>query len=301
MSENKNLKAGMIYATLAYLGWGFFPIYWKFLQHVPVLQILSHRVLWAFVFYTLILFYKERKLYFFRPESAGSIISLLLASVLLMGNWLVYIYAVNSDQIVESSLGYFINPLMNIVIGVIILKERLSLFQSVATGFAAVGVLIISFAQGHIPWIAIFLAVTFSCYGLIKKKTSVSGLKSNQFESLVFIPVAILFLFTQEQTWLKAENVPLTAALLAGSGLITGLPLIFFAEATRRIPYFLLGFFQFLAPTIQFLTGVFIFGEPLSELKLRGFVFIWVAGVLLILNTWWVSRKNKQLPQQGAA
>lgn len=301
MAENKNLKAGMVYATLAYLGWGFFPIYWKFLQHVPILQILSHRVLWAFVFYTLILFYKERKLYFFRPESARSNISLLLASMLLMGNWLVYIFAVYSGQIVESSLGYFINPLMNIVIGVIILKERLTLFQSIAAGFAAVGVLIISFAQGHIPWIAIFLAVTFSCYGLIKKKTSVSGLKSNQFESLVFVPVAILFLFTQEQTWLKAENVPLTAALLAGSGLITGLPLIFFAEATRRIPYYLLGFFQFLAPTIQFLTGVFIFGEPLSELKLRGFLFIWVAGLLLIMNTWWVSRRSKQLLQEGVA
>lgn len=301
MSEKKNLKAGMIYATLAYLGWGFFPIYWKFLQHVPVLQILSHRVLWAFVFYTLILFYKERRLYFFRPESVRPIISLLVASVLLMGNWLVYIYAVNSGQIVESSLGYFINPLINILIGVVILKERLSLFQSIAVGFAAVGVLIISFAQGQVPWIAIFLAVTFSCYGLIKKKTSVSGLKSNQFESLVFIPVAVLFLFVQEQTWLKSENVPLTAALLAGSGLITGLPLIFFAEATRRIPYYLLGFFQFLAPTIQFLTGIFIFSEPLSELKLRGFVCIWVAGILLILNSWWVSRMSKQLSQQGAA
>lgn len=299
MSENKNLKAGMIYATFAYLGWGFFPIYWKFLQHIPVLQTLSHRVLWAFVFYTLILLYKERKIFIYRPESKSAFLSLLLASALLMGNWLVYIYAVNSDQIVESSLGYFINPLVNIVIGVLVLKERLSLFQSIATGFAAIGVLIISFAQGHIPWIAIFLAVTFSCYGLIKKKTRVSGLKSNQFESVLFIPVAVLFLLTQEQTWLTAENVPLTAALLAGSGLITGLPLIFFAEATRRIPYYLLGFFQFLAPTIQFLSGVLIFGEPLSELKLRGFIFIWVAGLVLILNTWWVSRTNRRIAQQG--
>lgn len=300
MSDNKNLKVGMIYATFAYLGWGFFPIYWKFLQDVPVLQILSHRVLWAFVFYTIILFYKERKFFIYRPEAKGAILSLVLASVLLMGNWLVYIYAVNSGQIVESSLGYFINPLVNILIGVLVLKERLSFFQTVATAFAAVGVLIISFAQGHIPWIAIFLAVTFSCYGLIKKKTTVSGLKSNQFESLLFIPVAILFLISQKQTWLSADHVPLTAALLAGSGLITGLPLIFFAEATRRIPYYLLGFFQFLAPTIQFLTGVLIFGEALSEMKLRGFIFIWVAGLVLIVNTWWVSRANRRVAQQGA-
>ncbi len=299
MSEAKNLKAGMVYATLAYLGWGFFPIYWKFLHHIPVLQILCHRVLWSFLFYTVILFFKERKFFIFKPETKRAFLSLALASVLLMGNWLVYIYAVNSDQVVESSLGYFINPLVNILIGVLILKERLSVFQTVATLLAALGVLIISIAQGHIPWIALFLAVTFSCYGLIKKKTSISGLKSNQFESLLFIPVAILFLFLQEQTWMKSENVPLTAALLAGSGLITGLPLIFFAEATQKIPFYLLGFFQFLSPTIQFLSGVFIFGEPLSEMKLRGFVFIWVAGILLILNTWWVSRKNRKSAQQG--
>ena len=299
MSEAKNLKAGMAYATLAYLGWGFFPIYWKFLHHIPVLQILCHRVLWSFLFYTVILFFKERKFFIFKPETKRAFLSLALASVLLMGNWLVYIYAVNSDQVVESSLGYFINPLVNILIGVLILKERLSVFQTVATLLAALGVLIISIGQGHIPWIALFLAVTFSCYGLIKKKTSISGLKSNQFESLIFIPVAILFLFLQEQTWIKSENVPLTAALLAGSGLITGLPLIFFAEATQKIPFYLLGFFQFLSPTIQFLSGVFIFGEPLSEMKLRGFIFIWVAGILLILNTWWVSRKSRKSAQQG--
>ena len=299
MSEAKNLKAGMAYATLAYLGWGFFPIYWKFLHHIPVLQILCHRVLWSFLFYTVILFFKERKFFIFKPETKRAFLSLALASVLLMGNWLVYIYAVNSDQVVESSLGYFINPLVNILIGVLILKERLSVFQTVATLLAALGVLIISIGQGHIPWIALFLAVTFSCYGLIKKKTSISGLKSNQFESLIFIPVAILFLFLQEQTWMKSENVPLTAALLAGSGLITGLPLIFFAEATQKIPFYLLGFFQFLSPTIQFLSGVFIFGEPLSEMKLRGFIFIWVAGILLILNTWWVSRKSRKSAQQG--
>ena len=299
MSEAKNLKAGMAYATLAYLGWGFFPIYWKLLNHIPVLQILCHRVLWSFLFYTVILFFKERKFFIFKPETKRAFLSLALASVLLMGNWLVYIYAVNSDQVVESSLGYFINPLVNILIGVLILKERLSVFQTVATLLAALGVLIISIGQGHIPWIALFLAVTFSCYGLIKKKTSISGLKSNQFESLIFIPVAILFLFLQEQTWMKSENVPLTAALLAGSGLITGLPLIFFAEATQKIPFYLLGFFQFLSPTIQFLSGVFIFGEPLSEMKLRGFIFIWVAGILLILNTWWVSRKSRKSAQQG--
>lgn len=292
MSEHKNMKLGMIYASLAYLGWGFFPIYWKFLQHVPLLQILSHRVIWAFVFYTLILIYKERKIFIFRPPAKVTMFSLMLASFLLMGNWLVYIFAVNSNQIVESSLGYFINPLVNIVIGVLFLKEKLTNFQTIAALLAAFGVLIISLDQGHIPWIALFLAVSFSGYGLIKKKTRVSGLKSNQFESIIFIPLAIMYLLSQSNEWVSGDGVSATALLLVGSGLVTGLPLIFFAEASQRIPYYLLGFFQFLAPTIQFLSGVFIFGEALSELKLKGFIFIWSAGILLILNTWWVSRKK---------
>lgn len=286
----------MIFASLAYLGWGFFPIYWKFLQHIPLMQILSHRVIWAFVFYSLILIYKERRVFVYRPNSNRAVGTLLLAASLLMGNWLVYIYAVNSDQIIESSLGYFINPLVNILIGVFLLKEKLSGFQIVATCFAACGVLIISLDQGRIPGIALFLAISFSCYGLIKKKTTVSGLKSNQFESIIFTPIAIAFLLTQPHDWVTSVNLTPSILLLMGSGLVTGLPLIFFAEATQRIPYYLLGFFQFLAPTIQFLSGVFIFNEPLSELKLKGFAFIWSAGILLILNTWWNNRTRKFQP-----
>ena len=186
MNDSKNFKLGMLYASLAYLGWGFFPIYWKFLKHVPLLQILAHRVLWAFVFYSLILVYKNRKFVFYKPENKKTFFNLTLASILLMGNWLVYIYAVNSNQIIESSLGYFINPLINILIGVLFLKERLSKYQTTAVVLAAIGVLIISLDQGRIPWIALFLAVSFSCYGLIKKINPLSGLKSNQFESIIF-------------------------------------------------------------------------------------------------------------------
>jgi chloramphenicol-sensitive protein RarD len=288
-------KLGMIYATLAYISWGFFPIYWKFLKHVPLMQILSHRVLWAFVFYTLILIYKERKFIFFKPENKKTFINLSLASVLLMGNWLVYIYAVNSNQIVESSLGYFINPLVNILIGVFFLKEKLSKYQIVASFLAAIGVLIISLDQGHIPYIALFLAVSFSFYGLLKKLNPVSGLKSNQFESMIIVPMALLFLFSQPVDWVTDANVTQSVLFLVGSGVVTGLPLIFFAEAAQRIPYYLMGFFQFLAPTIQFLSGVLIFSEPMSSLKLKGFLFIWLAGFLLIANTWWSTHQAKKI------
>lgn len=281
---------GMIYATLAFVGWGFFPIYWKFLKHVPLLQILSHRVIWAFVFYSLILIYKERRISIFKPDNKKKILTAAFASILLMSNWLVYIYAVNSNQIVESSLGYFINPLVNILIGVFFLKEKLSGFQISAFCFAALGVLIISLDQGRVPWIAVYLAISFSCYGLIKKYTEASGLKSNQFESLIIAPVALIYILTQSHAWLTPDNATVSVLFLVGSGLVTGLPLIFFAEATQKIPYYLMGFFQFIAPTMQFLSGILIFGEPLSILKLKGFLFIWLAGLILLLNSWWYYR-----------
>lgn len=283
-SGQNNFKLGMIYASLAYLGWGFFPIYWKFLKHVPLLQIVSHRVLWAFAFYTVILIYKERKLVLFKPENKKAFIYLIGASVLLMSNWLIYIYAVNSNQIVEGSLGYFINPLVNILLGVFFLGEKLSKYQIVATILAAIGVLIISLDQDFIPWIALFLAFSFSGYGFIKKLTKTSGLKSNQFESVIIVPAALFYLLTQTNDWATSENIASSVLFLVGSGVVTGLPLIFFAEAAQKIPYYLMGFFQFLSPTIQFLTGVLIFAEPLSELKLKGFVFIWLAGMILAFS-----------------
>ncbi len=293
--DNSQQKSGMIFAALAYLCWGFFPIYWKFLKHVPLVEIFCHRVIWAFVFYTLILAWKERKLSLFRPANFNVIRNLTFGSLLLMGNWLVYIYAVNSGQIVESSLGYFINPLVNIVIAVSFLKEKLNRYQTVATFIAAAGVLIISLDQGHIPWIAFFLAITFSLYGLTKKLNPMSALKSNQFESLVVAPLALVVLLLQSHSWVTPDNTALSFSLLIGSGLITGLPLLFFSAAATRIPFYMMGFFQFLSPSLQFLSGVFIFGEPLSALKLQGFSFIWVAGSILLFNTWWSHKSQFKL------
>lgn len=289
MSENKDLKAGSVYAILAYLGWGFFPIYWKLLQHVPYLQILCHRVIWSFVFYTGILAFKEKSFSIYAPPDFKLTRNLTFGALVLMSNWLVYIYAVNSNQIVETSLGYFINPLVNILIGVLFLKEKLSRNQIIATVLAAVGVLIIAIAQGSAPWIAIFLAVSFSIYGLVKKMNPVSALNSNQYESVILVPFAILFLMSQSYDWMTPENKNISIMLLIGAGAATGLPLLFFSAAAKRIPYYLMGFFQFLAPTLQFLTGVVIFNEPLSKPKLIGFSFIWVAGILLILNSWYTS------------
>jgi chloramphenicol-sensitive protein RarD len=257
---------------------------------VPAIEILCHRVLWAFIFYTIVIAFKRKKLVFFWPQKKSHTRGLLLAATLLMANWFVYIYAVNSNQIVESSLGYFINPLVNIAIGVLFLQEKLNFYQKWATALATIGVTIISFDQGKLPWIALFLAFSFSFYGLIKKLNPTPALESNQYESFVMIPVALLIL-AFESRWIGHVPYPFspsadiaTGALLAGAGFITGLPLIFFAQAAQRLPFYLLGFFQFLAPSFQFMSGVFLFSEPLSRNKLIGFFFIWGAGVLIIMN-----------------
>ncbi len=279
----KKLNIGYVFAFLAYFCWGFFPIYWKFLKHVPLFQILAHRVLWAFVFYTIIICLTEKKISIYKPPTKKIFFSLLFASVMLMLNWLIYIYAVNSNQIVESSLGYFINPIVNILFGVFLLKEKLSKYQIAATVCAALGVCVIATDHWHIPWIALILAVTFSIYGLMKKMNPISALKSNQFESLLFVIPALGILFFDSYAWVQSDNLILTGVLLVGAGVVTGLPLIFFSEAAKRIPYYMMGFFQFLAPSLQFLSGVFLFQEPLSQTKILGFSLIWFAALILVV------------------
>lgn len=282
MNDLKN--RGFLYAFLAYFFWGFFPLYWKLLSHVPLLEILSHRVLWAFVFYTIIIGIKKRSFISLKKFSFKDMKVLSLASVMLMANWLLYIYAVNSGHIIESSLGYFINPLVNILFGVIFFKEKLNKHQIISAFLASIGVLIITFDQGRLPWIAITLAITFAIYGSLKKISSSSGTESNQFESFIFVIPAIIYLATHKPEWIIPSNQITTWIYLIGSGVVTGLPLIFFAEAAQKIPYYLMGFFQFIAPSLQFLCGYVIFSEPLSLLKLKGFVFIWAAVLYLLIS-----------------
>jgi chloramphenicol-sensitive protein RarD len=294
MSSSK-VNSGYVYALLAYFCWGFFPIYWKFLKHVPLMQILAHRVLWAFVFYTLIICIKDKKISLFKPPTKKVFMWLITATVMLMCNWLLYIYAVNSNQVIESSLGYFINPIVNILFGVYFLKEKLSKPQIIATVCAVIGVSVIATDQGHIPVIALVLALTFSLYGLIKKINPLPSLQSNQFESFLFVAPALVFIFLDSQDWLTTDNRTSSVFLLVGSGLITGLPLLFFSEAAKKIPYYMMGFFQFLAPTLQFLCGVFLYNEPLSKTKIIGFSFIWTAALILAAVSY---LRNRFIPQK---
>jgi chloramphenicol-sensitive protein RarD len=290
----KKIDAGYLYAFFAYFFWGFFPIYWKFLKHVPLIQTLAHRVLWAFVFYTVFIWIKNKKISFYKPTTFKIFFWTALGAILLMCNWILYIYAVNSNQIVEGSLGYFINPMINILFGVFLLNEKLSKIQIIASVTAALGVCIIAFSQGHIPWIALVLALTFSAYGLIKKTSPVASLQSNQFESLIFAGPAVIFLLWDSYEWVATSSLVPTVFLLIGTGVVTGLPLMFFAEAAKRIPYYMMGFFQFLAPTLQFLCGVLIFHEPLTHTKLIGFGFIWAAAMILAVGTYWKNKFHKE-------
>jgi chloramphenicol-sensitive protein RarD len=283
----------MIYAFFAYFLWGFFPIYWKFLSHVPTMEILAHRVLWSFVFYTVFLLIQKRKLVLFKPIDKKAAFILMCASFMLMLNWMVYIWAVNSNQIIESSLGYFINPLVNILFGVFLLGEKLNRDQLIAFILASLGVSIIAWDQGHLPWIALVLAVSFSVYGLLKRRTQATGVESNQFEAVIFIPLVLAFLILQPHNWITSDNQTSSFLLLAGAGIVTGLPLILFAEAAKRIPYYLMGFFQFIAPTLQFASGVLIFNEPLSQNKLIGFAIIWLAILYLAGSSFYRAKFRK--------
>jgi chloramphenicol-sensitive protein RarD len=278
--SHENLK-GYRFAILAYGAWGLFPLYWKMLKAVPPVEILLHRVVWSWLFYSLIQIVWTKKLPRLPKISAGDFQRISLASLFLGLNWFLYIYAVNSGHIVESSLGYFIIPILNALLGVVLLKERLQSYHKVALALCAVGVLVLTLDAGRPPWIAFGLAVSFSLYGLIKKRIPMPSVRAGQWESFLLILPLVAGLLIEQHRF--QEYSPFQAALLLGAGAVTGLPLLWFSEAAKRLPYFVMGLFQYLSPSLQFLVGVAVFHEPVSRGKGLGFLFIW-AGIAWILR-----------------
>jgi chloramphenicol-sensitive protein RarD len=273
------MNKGLWYALGAYGAWGLFPIYWKSLHHVPALQLISHRVLWSCLILLGVLA-ASRQFGAFRAALTLRALRVYVAAALIIGvNWLIYIWGVNAGFIIETSLGYFINPLVSVLLGVIVLRERLRPWQWLPLGLAAAGVLYLTVTYGALPWIALALAVTFGAYGLIKKTAPLGSLYGLTLETgLLFVP-ALLYLLYAETT---GENAflhigPGTDLLLMGAGLVTTVPLLLFASAARRIPLSQMGLLQYLAPTLQFLLGVLIYREPFSSTQLIGFVIVWVA------------------------
>ncbi len=274
------IDTGFASAVGCYVLWGFLPIYWKFLDHVPALEILAHRIVWSFVFLVGLLAVTGKiaparreiaAILADRKKAAG----VLAATVLITLNWL----AVNDSRILETSLGYYINPLVSVLLGIVVLKERLSRRQMVAVALAALGVLNQAVNVGGLPWVSLSLAVTFGLYGLCKKMLNIGAITGITLETLLLSPASLIYLawlHTQGHGALTSDQ-PVTALLLLGTGAVTAVPLLLFANAANRIPLTVLGFIQYLSPTLALFVGVFIYHEPFSASHLLAFACIWAA------------------------
>jgi len=289
------MNSGIIAATLAYLLWGLFPLYFRLLQSVPALELVAHRILWSFLLLILVLTIKRQWKSFWDVFHQKRIIFFHLASsITIASNWLIYVWAINTNRVIESSMGYFLNPLLTIVLGVIIFKERLRTIQWISVGLAAVGISILSCLHGTIPWVALSLALSFGLYGLLKKLAPVQTTFGLLLEtSLLILPASGYLIYgvhSDQSTWILAPAR--THFLLIGTGLVTIIPLFLFAVAAVRIPLSQLGFLQYLTPTMQFLLGYFLYHESFNTARQISFTCIWIA---LALN--WIPHKKHNYAQ----
>ncbi|MDN0077192.1 EamA family transporter RarD [Crenobacter sp. SG2303] len=280
MNSAKSHEAGQgaLYAIGAYLCWGLFPLYWKPLSAVPAEQILGHRVVWSALLLAGVL--TVRRHWGWLGESLRQprrIGVFALSSALLSMNWLVYIWAVNHGRVVEASLGYFINPLVNVLLGRLVLGERLAKPQLAALGLAALGVLWLTLHVGSVPWVALVLAVTFALYGLLRKTAHLPSLEGLALETFLMAPIALVGLILAERHGSGAFGHLdiLRTLLLIGAGVVTTVPLVLFASGARRLTLATLGVIQYLSPTLQFLLGVWLYHEPFDMARLIGFGLIW--------------------------
>ncbi|MBM3152198.1 MAG: EamA family transporter RarD [Chloroflexi bacterium] len=291
------MKTGAWNALGAYLLWGLFPLYWKMLQTVPPLQIIAHRVAWSFLLLlAVILLRREGRSIALRAGSIRILSSTVLTGLLLGVNWLVYIWGVNSGHIVETSLGYFINPLLSLLLGVLFLRERLRLLQWLPVGMAAIAVIYLTLSYGALPWIALTLAGTFALYGLLKKIAPLGALPGLTIETgALLLPSVLYLVLVQAQgTGAFTHNGIVVDLLLAGAGIVTTLPLLMFASAARSIPLWMVGLLQYIAPTMQFLIGVLVFKEPFTSERAIGFAIIWMALIIFWLEGFWQRRRSNQ-------
>jgi chloramphenicol-sensitive protein RarD len=279
-------RRGTLLGVAAYLMWGLFPLYWPLLEPAGALEILAHRVVWSLVAVVLLLVITGRSLRSL-PRARRQVLLLVAAAVLIGVNWGVYIWGVNNGHVVETSLGYFINPLVSVGLGVLVLGERMRRLQWAAVGVAAVGVAVLTVAAGRPPWIALILAASFGTYGLVKRVVGVGAIEGLVVETTSLTPVAVLFLAVSAAQGHGnfTNHGPGHALLLTSAGFVTAVPLLAFAGAAARVPLNRLGLMQYLTPTIQFLIGVFIRHESVSPGTLAGFVVVWLALALFTVDT----------------
>lgn len=296
------MKKGVLYGIGAYLMWGFFPIYWKLLHGINAFQLISHRIIWSFVLLMLVILV-TRQIADFRTTARSKNLWVYLIAALLIGfNWTLYVWAVNENYIVETSLGYFINPLISVLLGVIFLRERLRIGQWIPVVLAALGVAYLTYVYGRLPYIALALAFSFGLYGFVKKLSPLGSLYGLTVETgILFLPAVGYLLFAEANgngaflhTGLRAD------LLMVGAGVVTTVPLLLFASAARSVPLWLVGLLQYIAPTLQFLIGVFIYKEPFSHEQLIGFGIVWLALLIFLVENYLASRTSiEPIPEIG--
>lgn len=290
---------GIFFIIGAYTLWGILPIYWKFLDEVPSSEILAHRIVWSFVFISIIVILRKRKQLknFFKVQMSQkkTWFALFLTSLLISTNWLTYIFAVNKGHIVDASLGYYINPLVSVLLGVFVLREKINKLQTFSFILAGIGVLYMTISIGKFPWIALILAFSFGFYGLAKKLIKVDSILGLFLETLFAVPFAIIFL---SYLGINGQHSFTTGTvqidwLLMGSGIATALPLLWFGIGAQKIPLYLLGFLQYIAPTISLFLGVLLYDEAFTIDHIITFTCIWIAIVIFTISNSYPIRNLK--------
>ncbi len=286
-------KSGLIQAIIAYSVWGLFPLYWYFLKHLPAMEILANRIIWSLIFLLFLLTLYTRWQQVLAALKKPKILGVLLfTTVILSLNWLLYIWAVVHGYVIEASLGYYINPLVSMALGAVFLSERLRKYQYVAVLFATVGVLILTFAYGRTPWIALTLAVSFGVYGLLRKIVDVESQVALFVETaMVFFPAVLYLAFLGKENTVVFGSLS-EQLLLMGGGVITAIPLICLANALKVMPLSTIGFVQYICPTLQFLCGLLVFKEPFGSLQLLSFICIWL-GLVVYTGETILQRRRK--------
>ncbi|MGY0693338.1 EamA family transporter RarD [Virgibacillus sp. FSP13] len=279
-------KMGIIYTAFAYLLWGFLPIYWKLVKTVPAGEILAHRIVWSFLFMVVVILLLRKSSGFIAEckvilKDKKKLLGITFASIVISINWLTYIWAVNNDHVIQASLGYYINPLVSILLGIIVLKERLTRKQLLSFVIAGIGVINLTVSYGVFPWVSLLLAVSFGLYGLLKKTVDISAMFGLAIETLIVTPIALIYLLAIPNGAFAFNNIfTSTSLLLIGAGVATAVPLLLFASGAKQIPLSMVGFLQYIAPTIMLILGVFLYHETFSTAHLLSFSLIWIALII---------------------
>ncbi len=290
------MKKGLLAAGAAYFLWGFFPIYFKLIQHVSAFQTTAHRFAWSFFFLVLVISLQRTWQSLRAALTLRTVLIYLLAALLIGVNWGCYVWAVNNHLLLEASLGYFINPLVSVMLGVIFLRERLRPLQWLPVGLAAAGVLYLTLSYGRPPWVALILAFSFGLYGLVKKLSPLSPLHGLTLETgLLLLPALAFLIFENAQGrgsfW---HTGALTSLLLVGTGIITPVTLLLFASGAQRVPLFALGLLQYIMPTMQFSLGVLVYHEPFDHARLISFSCIWLGLIIFYAETLFLRHKTRE-------